>query len=69
MSGKSTTVGHLVHKLGEVDDRTIQKYETEANEVPLIAKILFLKKLCPNLRALIAPSLTLFIIPQSQIFT
>ena len=32
-SGKSTTTGHLVYKLGGIDKRTIDKFEKEANEV------------------------------------
>jgi elongation factor 1-alpha len=26
-SGKSTTTGHLIYKLGGIDERTIKKYE------------------------------------------
>lgn len=32
-SGKSTTTGHLIYKLGGIDKRTIQKYEKEAAEL------------------------------------
>ena len=32
-SGKSTTTGHLIYKLGGIDKRTIDKFEKEANEV------------------------------------
>ena len=32
-SGKSTTTGHLIYKLGGIDKRTIEKYEKEAAEV------------------------------------
>ena len=34
-SGKSTTTGHLIYKLGGIDKRTIEKYEKEAAEVSL----------------------------------
>jgi len=29
-SGKSTTTGHLIYKLGGIDKRTIEKFESEA---------------------------------------
>jgi len=32
-SGKSTTTGHLIYKLGGIDKRTIEKYEKEAQEM------------------------------------
>jgi elongation factor 1-alpha len=32
-SGKSTTTGHLIYKCGGIDQRTIEKYEKEANEM------------------------------------
>ena len=32
LTGKSTTVGHLIYKCGGVDEGTIEKYEKEANE-------------------------------------
>jgi elongation factor 1-alpha len=32
-SGKSTTTGHLIYKLGGIDKRTIEKYEKEAKEM------------------------------------
>ncbi|PVU85436.1 hypothetical protein BB560_004563 [Smittium megazygosporum] len=32
-SGKSTTTGHLIYKLGGIDKRTIEKFEKEANEL------------------------------------
>ena len=32
-SGKSTTTGHLIYKLGGIDKRTIEKYEKEASEL------------------------------------
>mmetsp|Transcript_37994 Transcript_37994/g.65146 ORF Transcript_37994/g.65146 Transcript_37994/m.65146 type:complete len:448 (-) Transcript_37994:55-1398(-) len=32
-SGKSTTTGHLIYKCGGIDDRTIEKYEKEAQEM------------------------------------
>jgi len=32
-SGKSTTTGHLIYKCGEIDKRTIEKFEKEAAEV------------------------------------
>ncbi len=32
-SGKSTTTGHLIYKLGGIDKRTIEKFEKEAAEV------------------------------------
>ena len=32
-SGKSTTTGHLIFKCGGVDDRTIEKFKKEAEEV------------------------------------
>lgn len=32
-SGKSTTTGHLIYKLGGIDKRTIEKYEKEAAEM------------------------------------
>lgn len=32
-SGKSTTTGHLIYKCGGIDERTIQKFEKEAQEV------------------------------------
>ena len=31
-SGKSTTAGHLIFKCGGVDERTIQKFQKEAEE-------------------------------------
>jgi elongation factor 1-alpha len=31
-AGKSTTVGHLIYKLGGIDKRTLEKFEKEANE-------------------------------------
>jgi len=31
-AGKSTTVGHLIYKLGGIDKRVLEKYEKEANE-------------------------------------
>ena len=30
-SGKSTTTGHLIYKLGGIDERTIKKFEEQAN--------------------------------------
>uniref|UniRef100_A0A8C0K8A3 Tr-type G domain-containing protein n=1 Tax=Canis lupus dingo TaxID=286419 RepID=A0A8C0K8A3_CANLU len=32
-SGKSTTTGHLIYKCGEIDKRTIEKFEKEAAEM------------------------------------
>ena len=32
-SGKSTTTGHLIYKCGGIDERTIAKFEKEAQEV------------------------------------
>jgi elongation factor 1-alpha len=32
-SGKSTTTGHLIYKLGGIDKRTIEKFEKEAAEL------------------------------------
>ena len=32
-SGKSTTTGHLIYKCGGIDERTIERYETEAAEL------------------------------------
>lgn len=32
-SGKSTTTGHLIYKLGGIDQRTIEKFEKEATEM------------------------------------
>jgi len=32
-SGKSTTTGHLIYKLGGIDKRTIEKFEKEAQEL------------------------------------
>jgi len=32
-SGKSTTTGHLIYKCGGIDKRTIEKFETEAQEM------------------------------------
>lgn len=32
-SGKSTTTGHLIYKLGGIDDRTIEKFEKESAEM------------------------------------
>jgi len=32
-SGKSTTTGHLIYKLGGIDQRTIEKFEKESNEM------------------------------------
>jgi elongation factor 1-alpha len=32
-SGKSTTTGHLIYKMGGIDKRTIEKYEKEAKEM------------------------------------
>jgi elongation factor 1-alpha len=32
-SGKSTTTGHLIYKLGGIDKRTIEKFEKEAKEM------------------------------------
>lgn len=32
-SGKSTLVGHLLYKIGQVNSRTIQKYERESEEI------------------------------------
>ncbi|XP_038575053.1 elongation factor 1-alpha-like [Micropterus salmoides] len=32
-SGKSTTIGHLIYKLGGIDKATIEKYEKEAQEM------------------------------------
>ncbi|KAJ4456493.1 putative Elongation factor 1-alpha [Paratrimastix pyriformis] len=31
--GKSTTTGHLIYKCGGIDERTIQKFEAEANAI------------------------------------
>jgi elongation factor 1-alpha len=31
-SGKSTTLGHFIYKLGGIDERTLKKYEKEATE-------------------------------------
>ena len=39
-SGKSTTTGHLIYKLGGIDKRTIDKFEKEANEVSSVTFIL-----------------------------
>jgi elongation factor 1-alpha len=32
-AGKSTTTGHLIYKCGGIDERTIEKFEKEANEM------------------------------------
>ena len=32
-AGKSTLVGHLLYLLGEVDSRTMKKYEHESNKI------------------------------------
>ena len=32
-SGKSTTTGHLIYKLGGIDARTIEKFEKESAEM------------------------------------
>jgi len=32
-SGKSTTTGHLIYKLGGIDKRAIEKFEKEANDI------------------------------------
>merc|ERR1711874_608863 len=32
-SGKSTTTGHLIYKLGGIDKRTIEKYEKESSDM------------------------------------
>jgi elongation factor 1-alpha len=32
-SGKSTTIGHLIYKLGGIDERTIKKFEEQANQM------------------------------------
>ncbi|CAD8169262.1 unnamed protein product [Paramecium octaurelia] len=32
-SGKSTTTGHLIYKLGGIDERTIKKYEEDATRI------------------------------------
>lgn len=32
-SGKSTTTGHLIYKLGGIDKRTIEKFEKESSEM------------------------------------
>jgi len=32
-SGKSTTTGHLIYKLGGIDERTIEKFEKESAEM------------------------------------
>jgi elongation factor 1-alpha len=32
-SGKSTTTGHLIYKCGGIDNRTIEKFEKESNEM------------------------------------
>merc|ERR1712194_707775 len=32
-SGKSTSTGHLIYKCGGIDERTIEKFEKEANEM------------------------------------
>ena len=32
-TAKSTTTGHLIYKCGDSDKRTIEKFETEAQEV------------------------------------
>lgn len=32
-SGKSTTTGHLIYKLGGIDERTIEKFEKESTEM------------------------------------
>lgn len=32
-SGKSTTTGHLIYKLGGIDKRVIEKFEKEASEM------------------------------------
>ena len=32
-SGKSTTTGHLIYKCGGIDERTIQKFEKEADQM------------------------------------
>lgn len=32
-SGKSTTTGHLIYKLGGIDERTIKKFEEESNKM------------------------------------
>ena len=31
--GKSTTTGHLIYKCGGIDQRTIDKFEKESNEI------------------------------------
>ena len=40
-SGKSTTTGHLIYKLGGIDKRTIEKYEKEAAEVSISLHLTF----------------------------
>ncbi len=47
-SGKSTSTGHLIYKLGGIDSRVIEKYEKEASEV--IFLISFSKKMNPILK-------------------
>lgn len=32
-SGKSTLAGHLIYKLGGIDERSIEKFEREASEM------------------------------------
>ncbi|MCI77006.1 GTP binding elongation factor Tu family protein, partial [Trifolium medium] len=32
-SGKSTTTGHLIYKLGSIDKRVIERFEKEAAEM------------------------------------
>ncbi|CAD8193493.1 unnamed protein product [Paramecium pentaurelia] len=32
-SGKSTTIGHLIYKLGGIDEKTIKQYEEDANKI------------------------------------
>jgi len=32
-SGKSTSTGHLIYKCGGIDERAIQKFEKEAQEM------------------------------------
>ena len=38
-SGKSTTTGHLIYKCGGIDERTIAKFEKEAQEVCIFIAI------------------------------
>ncbi len=58
-SGKSTTTGHLIYKLGGIDKRVIEKFEKEAAEMNKRSfKYAWVMLLCSEAYAWLSSALT-----------